>query len=174
MANKYGKLKEKLTKHKEAPEYQERVDKEKAKLAKKKTVTIAKRFNADYLAKKELQEEIKKLNLSLEASTQLIVERFEEDDVTSMKLTDGTHVFLNDKPYCSVVDQDKLFAWIKKGKRTELLGVKTSTLNSMVRDNLLDGKTLPPGIDVFMKTDLSRRGPTAPSGKKTKNKKRRK
>lgn len=109
-------------------------------------------------AKKEtLEEEIKELNVKIEALVQMVVERCESEGLTMVRLNSGTSLSLKDDPYSQVVDKDAFLDWIKKTNREALLSVHYQTMNSLVKEFLEEGQDPPPGIKVYIKTGLTRR-----------------
>lgn len=106
----------------------------------------------------ELDAKISVLNVQKNALTYLFTERFEEDDVTSMKFDDGVMLSEAPEPYPNVKDRATLVAWIKSTGQEDLLTLNFQTLASMCKQLLLDGKPIPPGVDIYMKSKLSARG----------------
>ena len=106
----------------------------------------------------ELDAKLSVLNVQKNALTYLFTERFEEDDVTSMKFDDGVMLSEAPEPYPNVKDRATLIAWVKETGQEELLTLNFQTLASMCKQLLLDGKPIPPGVDIYMKSKLSARG----------------
>lgn len=106
----------------------------------------------------ELDAKLSVLNVQKNALTYLFTERFEEDDVTSMKFDDGVMLSEAPEPYPNVKDRATLVAWIKSTGQEDLLTLNFQTLASMCKQLLLDGKPIPPGVDIYMKSKLSARG----------------
>jgi hypothetical protein len=108
--------------------------------------------------KKQLEAQIAQLNIELEALSQLGVESLESDGLQKIDLAAGGYVSISDKPYTSVSDRAKIFAWIKKNKMQDLLTMNYQTLSAINNERLVAGKPLIPGTIVYMKTRLSVRG----------------
>ena len=106
----------------------------------------------------ELDAKLSVLNVQKNALTYLFTERFEEDNVTSMKFDDGVMLSEAPEPYPNVKDRATLVAWIKSTGQEDLLTLNFQTLASMCKQLLLDGKPIPPGVDIYMKSKLSARG----------------
>ena len=153
---KYTKLKETLPALVQEKSYQQKVDVEKAKIQDKSIGQLTALHVKHYDKKKAFEAKIKEENLQLEAIRQLIVTWMEGEGVSNYK-TDEVTIFLVDEPYTSVKDEDVLRAWIKKHKHPELIGVKWQTLNAVVKEMLIGGKGMPDGIEVFIKTKVSRK-----------------
>ena len=122
----------------------------------------AARLAAEYakrdIAKKELEAQIAQLNIELEALSQLGVEALETDGLQKIDLAAGGYVSISDRPYTSVEDRAKIFAWIKKNKMQELLKMNYQTLSAMNNERLVAGKPLIPGTKCYLKTKLTVRG----------------
>lgn len=106
----------------------------------------------------ELAEKVSVIDTQLAALTYLFVQRMEEDDVTSLPFTDGVTLGSSIEPYPNVTDRSALTNWIKSTGQEDLLTLNYQTLASIVKAMLLEGKPLPPGVDVYMKDKLSARG----------------
>jgi hypothetical protein len=102
--------------------------------------------------KDDLEAAIKKLNVEIEALSQMIVESLEGEQFQQIDLSSGESISIKDTPYSSVIDRKKLFAWIKETHSADLLSVNTQTLNGLNNDRLLAGQPAVPGTKVFMKT----------------------
>lgn len=92
------------------------------------------------------------------ALTYLFTNRFEEDDVTSMKFANGVTLGESVEPLPNVKDRQLLIDWIKSTGQEELLTLNYQTLASITKQALLEGKPVPPGVEVFMKQKLTARG----------------
>lgn len=107
---------------------------------------------------------VSKLNVIIEGCSQIFVDRFETEGITSKKFDDGSQLMLNDEPYPFIDTKknskakDEFYAWLKKNKLGVLLTLNANTMKSMIKARLLEGKSIPPGIDVFIKSSISRRG----------------
>lgn len=103
--------------------------------------------------------EISVLELEIEAITQLFVQRFEDEGIQSQRFEDGVLISISDAPYPVVKDKLALREWINKNDLTDLLSVNYQTLASLVKERLSGAvnESLPDGVDVYMKTTLSRR-----------------
>jgi hypothetical protein len=164
MVGKWNSLRKKLKKLPLDRDFKTKVDEEKLRILgmpKKNrspegdfanNVRLARLFVNAKLEK----QEISNLNVTLEALSQLIADSLEGEEVEKVELVDGVTITLHSEPYCSVKDRSKLFAWIKKYRRVELVGVAWATLNSMVKGNIESGikDAVPPGVEVFLKTGV--------------------
>ena len=103
-------------------------------------------------------ERLKVLTTQCDALVYLFTERMEEDDITSIKFTNGVTIGSSVEPYPNVTDRSILNSWIKETGQEELLTLNYQTLASLIKQAILEGKDLPPGVDVYMKTKLTARG----------------
>jgi hypothetical protein len=106
----------------------------------------------------ELDARLSVLETQKAALTHVFVQRFEEDDVTSMKFADGVTLSENVEPLPNVKNREELYKWIKQEKLIDLLTINYQTLASLVKQLLLEGKPIPPGVEVYMKQKLSAKG----------------
>lgn len=109
-------------------------------------------------AKAQLDIQVSVLETQIAAYTYLFVQRMEEDDVTALPFTDGVQLGSSVEPYPNVKDRTALNAWIKETGQEEILTLNYQTLASIVKQRLVDGESLPPGVEVFMKDKLTTRG----------------
>lgn len=106
----------------------------------------------------ELEAKLQVLEVQKAALTYLFTNRFEEDDVTSMKFASGVTLGESVEPLPNVKDRTALVNWIKSTGQEELLTINYQTLASMTKQLLLEGKPIPDGVEVFMKQKLTARG----------------
>jgi hypothetical protein len=106
----------------------------------------------------ELEAHLSVLETQKAALTYLFTNRFEEDDVTSMKFANGVTLGESVEPLPNVKDRQQLINWIKETGQEELLTLNYQTLASITKQALLEGKSIPPGVEVFMKQKLTARG----------------
>ena len=109
-------------------------------------------------AKDELDVKVSVLETQIAAFTYLFVQRMEEDDVTALPFTDGVNLGASVEPYPNVKDRAALYGWIKETGQEDLLTLNYQTLASITKQRLLEGESLPPGVEVFMKDKLTARG----------------
>lgn len=106
----------------------------------------------------ELEAKLQVLEVQKAALTYLFTNRFEEDDVTSMKFASGVTLGESVEPLPNVKDRTALVNWIKSTGQEELLTINYQTLASMTKQLLLEGKPIPDGVEVFMRQKLTARG----------------
>lgn len=113
---------------------------------------LSKRYIEYRKQKDEFDEKIKKLNVILEVLTQMIIDQYEVEGTTRIILDTGESVGLQDEPYTVIKDKEKVREWvIEANLEEELLTVQWQTLNGIVKKALLDGESLPDGVEVFNK-----------------------
>ncbi len=106
----------------------------------------------------DLEAQVAVLEVQKAALTYLFTNRFEDDDVTSMKFANGVTLGESVEPLPNVKDRTVLTEWIYNTNQEELLTLNYQTLASLVKQLLLEGKPLPPGVEVYMKQKLTARG----------------
>jgi hypothetical protein len=106
----------------------------------------------------KLEADLSVLEVQKAALTYLFCQRFEDEDVTSMKFASGVTLGESVEPLPNVRDRTALISWIKSTGQEELLTINYQTLASITKQALLDGKPLPDGVDVYMKQKLNARG----------------
>lgn len=120
---------------------------------------IAQLYQAARNNKEALEAQVSLLNLEIEAYTRLLVTRFEDAGETSKRFDNGIQLIISDEPYPIVTSKDNLFAWLENNgmERLDLMQFSASKMSSLVKGSLAEGKELPGGVDIFMKTSLTRR-----------------
>lgn len=107
--------------------------------------------------KDELEERIKKLNVELEALSQLLITDMEREGTDLFRLQTGESLSIKDEPYVSIANKDVFLGWIKQNNMEDLLTVHYMTMSSMTKDRLVQGLEPPPGLKVFLKQSITRR-----------------
>lgn len=158
MAGKYAKLKGKLEKFQVDPSWQEKIDEAKKEYVGLDTAEMAREFGMHRRVKQNLEAQIKLENTHLEALNQLLVGDLDGSELQKITLTTGETGYIQDEPYSSIEDREALMAWTKKKKLLKMLTWHWQTLNGMVKEFLIDGKPLPPGVKCYLKTSFRLRG----------------
>jgi hypothetical protein len=107
--------------------------------------------------KRDLEADAKYVNLRMEALSRVMLDRFEDDGITSFKTPADVTLFIRDEPYASIEDRPKVIQWIKDNDHAELLGIQWQTFNALMKEFLLDGKKIPPGVKLYLKSNISAR-----------------
>lgn len=166
MASKWAKLKGKFPDAPVAdmdaavdPKYKLKVDAAKLPYQGLSLGDLMKAFSGFKEKKDVLSDEWKAVNLELEALGQLIKDKFEEQDVNSVKTDFGRTVYLNIEPY-SYVKKDKKDDFEKRVMEDPQLdylwSIHHQMLNSWIKDMLEKGndEQIPPEIEVYLKTQV--------------------
>jgi len=163
---KYSHLKDQLTRFSGEPEYQQRVSAEKEKIKQDllsqglppNAVNFGKVLVSARVRKAQLEAEVKKENLTIEAMNQLLVEFLEDESLSSVKLDAGVSLTIKDDVYCSVADKESFYKWIHDNDLEDLFTVNYQTMSSMVKQKLSNNEEVPPGINTFFKQSITVRG----------------
>lgn len=122
-----------------------------------KTVDFADYLKKNNLRKEELEKELSDVNLNLEATQQILAERFENEGTQSIRLSSGELFYLEEVPYTQVKDKHAVNNWFETNNMKEMFSVNWNSLNALVKERLQSGQPLPEGVDVFMKTTVKMR-----------------
>lgn len=166
MPGKYSHLKSSMTKFTVEQDYQDKVNKEKERvIASLKTDGDAvSSANFGFVLvearneKSRLEDLIKEQNLTIEATTQMLVERMESEDYTSLKLTGGISLTIKDDIYANVSDKVAFYSWIRQTNQEELFSVHYQTMAALAKTALTEGTEVPPGITPYFKQSITVRG----------------
>lgn len=141
-----------LTAFTEEPSYQEKINELKAEYVGFETADLAREFKIAKLKKKELEEQVSDLNVGLAALSQLLVDNLQGQELQKVSLDAGGTVYLQVEVYPSTKDRAALQNWVIAEEMMELLTVNYRTLQGVVKERLIAGEALPPGVEVFLKT----------------------
>lgn len=119
---------------------------------------LASRYNGVRTAKAELEARISMMNVEIAAYERLFETRFEDEGISSKKFEDGTLISITPQPSVQIEDRQAVLDWIRETKQEELLTFNSSTMAALVKQLILDGKVLPPGINVNMSSRFSKSG----------------
>ena len=115
--------------------------------------TSAALVHAYVQARDEVSDTKKKLyeaNLRLEAVTQLLTDRFEDEDITSIKVS-GATVRVQIEPYAVIRDKGLFRQWCIDNGLGESLALPWSTANMVTKDRVLAGEPEPSGVEIYQK-----------------------
>lgn len=119
---------------------------------------VAKLYYAAKLSKEAAESVARMYELQKDALARLMAERFEEDDKTSTSFTNGGSMRITPDVYPVVKNPQELLEWIKANNMESILTLNYQTMQSMVKQRLTEGKSLPSGIDIFLKDKLTLTG----------------
>ncbi|KKM78484.1 hypothetical protein LCGC14_1359450 [marine sediment metagenome] len=159
MAGKYAHIK--LPKFEGTdPSYQGKVQEEKDLLRqeiyeKEEETSLSGSLLARWVVQQRIQVEEKKKALSaaalrLEALEQMLINRYEEEDVSSIKVT-GAAVRVQTEPYAVVKDKEVFRLWCIANGLEKSLSLMWQSTNSITKDRLLAGQPEPDGVEAFTK-----------------------
>lgn len=94
------------------------------------------------------------VNLLIESYKQLIVEQFEAEGVTNIRLTSGGAVRVQAKPAARVTDREVFRLWCIANGLERSLALHPSTTSSLVCARLLEGQPPPDGVDAVVRDTL--------------------
>jgi hypothetical protein len=140
----------------EEPSYQDKIDIRKKELVKvlgdkMSSGRLADLYKKFRLEKQELENELFDRNLDLAATTQILVDQFEIDGISSIQLDTGDSVSLRYEPYAVVEDKEKIWQWCKDHGYEREMQLSWQTLNAITKDRLLKGEAEPDGVKAFTK-----------------------
>jgi hypothetical protein len=139
--------------------FQSRVNQEAEELRPLSTTEKARLYCKHRDLKDKLEEEIKKLNVCIEALSQLMIKELEADGLEQVRLDTGDLITIKDEPYVSVEERPTFIAWIRQTGQEDLLTVHYQTMSSMTKKMLQNGENPPPGLRVFLKQSITRHRP---------------
>jgi hypothetical protein len=154
---KYTHLRGELETFPQDQSWQSRIDQQKFKYNNANLGALGERYNQERERKEKLEKELGEVNTELEALSQLMLSKMEDEGMMNVKLADGSTIYINDRPYCQVHSQDLFLKWIKETGREDLLSVHYQRMNSLVSELLIEGQPAPPGVKAFLKSSLGRR-----------------
>jgi hypothetical protein len=151
---KYAGVVDRLPKYTaEDDSYQDKVNKKKAEIADEVPMiasSLAQAYVISRRGKKILEEQIKGINLEIEALRQLIVDRFEVEGTSSVSLDTGESIRVQLEPHARVVDKEANRQWAIAQGLEKQLALPWQTLNSLTKDLMLRGEPEPDGVAAFV------------------------
>lgn len=149
---KYDHLVDSLpTLQREEPTYQAKVDAKKREiyeelgeaLSSPSMAILFKRARED---KDGAERILYDINLELTAITQMLIDRYEIDGITSTRLDTGETVSIQYEPYAVVEDKEKVWQWCKDNGYEREMQLNWKTLNAITKERLLQGQPEPDGV----------------------------
>lgn len=156
MPGKWSNLKGKVEKFQQDPGWQSEIEKAKEHYLGFSKLQLCSELSDEDLAKKRVEAELHGINTRREALSQLLLTQLEDEGSTTIKNAFGTF-FMADEPYSKVADKARYLEWIAEQGLQSLLSVPYQSTNAQVKARLEAGETLPPGVEVFIKTQVRRR-----------------
>lgn len=104
--------------------------------------------------KDALKEKLSSIELEIEAFSKMLEDAYEADGITSQRLLDGGSVSVEYQPYGSIVDPLAFRSWcIKNGYETEMR-LMPATVQSIIKERLVNGEPEPDGTKSFVMAKL--------------------
>lgn len=113
-----------------------------------KTVDLVTAYTEVRRKKEEIEETLKPVDNRLFVLTTLIAERFDEEEIKSLKLDSGESVSVSMRTTYKITDNAKFIAWIHESGLQEELKVNSQRLQSLAGGYLSEMEQLPPGVEV--------------------------
>jgi hypothetical protein len=143
----------------EDPNYQAKVDAVKTHLRGKYDLTgvnLAALYAEQRTVKDKLDEQVYNNNLMIEALCQLLYDRYEIEGVTSVALFEGPTIRIQMEPYGKIEDPEAFRKWCIETGLEKKLTLPWNSMNSIVKERLLNGEPEPPGVKAYQKPKFVR------------------
>ena len=134
--------------------YRKKIADEKAKYADTPMSELAKTYTVLRDEKDDLEDELKVINGKIQAIQELLIGRFEDEDISAIRTSNGYLVSSKFDPYASVKDKTALRKWAVANGYEELLTLPWQTTNSIAKTLLETGEAAPDGVEVYLKPGL--------------------
>jgi hypothetical protein len=136
----------------------EKIDAEKARHEGKGIAEIGELYAAADDAFDAAKAAVKKAAIPRQALLELLVRGLEAAKLSNFKFQNGEQFILDDQPRASYEDKRSFLAWARTAGLEDLLTMHYQTMQSQIKDRLEKGLEPPPGIKVFYRTGVQRRG----------------
>ena len=131
--------------------YQYKIDQAKEKFT-DRTPSVLITMYADLRAIADAKEdEAKELRVQVEAAAQLLMEVYEGEGITSLKIKDVGTFRTDFVPYSHVANKEEYHAWCLESGFGPQMTLPWQTTNSVTKERILSGQDAPPGVDVYVK-----------------------
>jgi hypothetical protein len=160
MAGKYAHLVDKLPKLVSTDaKYQDKIEAVKKEILAEHNAdwlpasTLAKDYTEIRIEIDTLEGMLSKTNMRLEAVTQMMINQFEVEDVSSLRIT-GASIRTQVEPYAQVKDKAAFRKWCIANGLEESLSLPWPSTNSITKERLLAGLPEPDGVEAYQKTKV--------------------
>ncbi len=102
--------------------------------------------------KSKIEAELKKVHVRIAAVEETMWGRFEDEGISSLKLTSGNTIRVQPEPHAQVQDRERLAQWVREQGLERLLALPWSTVNSLSKERLLAGDPIPDGVELKIRT----------------------
>lgn len=128
--------------------FSDRVEMRRSELRGRSTVELLRAYIDARQKKDAIEEELSTVEETIRAAASLIVARYEEEGITSMRTL--THAVSHQvEPVAKVADAFALRAWARENGFEERLALPWQTVNALTKERLLAGEAPPPGVEVY-------------------------
>lgn len=143
--------------------YQERVNQHKMTLNTLDAIKLAELYTEHRREKDRLDDEVKALNLKIEAVTQMLVRSQSDGEEAwgqygvkdnAIRLPNGDTVRVKSEPYGQVKDKEAFRLWCIANGYERQLQLWPATMNALAKERRLSGEPDPDGVEVFRKDSL--------------------
>jgi len=90
----------------------------------------------------------KEINARIKAVEELLWSSFEATGAAGVRLESGEYFGVTDDLSVSTTNRDEVNAWIREQKLERLLAVNANTLSQLVKERVLAGLDIPPGVEI--------------------------
>ena len=109
------------------------------------------------IAKDDLEDQLKAVNVQISAYTQLMIAQYEQEGIEKLHLDTGEAPRVQIEPYFSVEDPDAFRTWCIKNGYARLLTLPWNTRVTIGKELLLNGEPLPPGLKAWCREKIVKR-----------------
>lgn len=129
----------------------------------KSPVSLAQEYADLRLAKDNLEEQLKAIQISLDAYAQMLLDSNSAGDSewgqygvlkTTMRLVSGDTIRVQHDPWARVFDKDANRKWAIKNGMERMLALPWQTINSITKECLIKAMPEPDGVKVWKKSKL--------------------
>jgi len=125
---------------------------------------LMEKYKTAKAAKEDLESKISQHNVELEALGQLLLKKFEEQDIRSAVCISGHNFYTSVEPYVSYENRDStgFFEWLDtQPELAHMWTVHNGTLSSYVKNLLEAGldEQVPPHLSIQLKTQIKMKNP---------------
>jgi len=111
-------------------------------------VALAQAYLAARTAKAVAEAVLKASNIQVKAAELLLIDAYDDADVSSMKLADGYTVSTNPDPYVVTLDRDAVRAWAQANGHERDLNINAQTLAAITKTRALASDGIPDGVEL--------------------------
>lgn len=116
--------------------------------------TLAKMYAEIREEKEAVEVTLSEVNVRLNAVSEMMIEQFEVEGVTTLKSASGRAISVSLQPYTQVVDKEACRLWAIAQGLEQQMTLPWMTLNGLAKKMLLEGEEPPAGTTIFAKTQI--------------------